>query len=217
MSLSGFTFTTRARPFVELGVGDSRTDVGNAIWDGSHWDDPIDAHWAGTEPLWVDMTCESHGIETAVGHARSTDVFGPGTCSLTVSNATGWADPQRTGDEPPLLGLRPGRALRIGVDHNTLGRVVLWRGFVDETEPRFDPVHGSVVDISGIDALGEVGRVELGQLAAAVGAGELAQARMTRIPTAARWPATKRSLAATGVPLLGTALGPGRGPARPGR
>jgi hypothetical protein len=208
VTLATFTFTDRVRPFVELGVGDSRTDIGVGRWDQSHWDNATDATWAGTEPLWLDVTCDSHSVETSIGRQRVTDAFAPGTATLTLANTSGWADPQPPSDDLTLMSVRPGRAIRVGVDHDTLGRRVLFRGFVDRSEPRYDPTFTDVVDLSCIDALGEVGRVQLAAVAdPGVGAGENAGSRIHRYLNAAKWPVAKRSIVGTGVTMSATTFG----------
>ena len=208
MSLPRFTFTTRARPFLEIGVGDPRIDTGVGRWDVAHWDNAADATWSGVEPLWLDYTCESFEVATSIGRQRVTDAFSPGTASVMLRNLTGWADPHPPGTDPALLTLRPGRAIRVGVDHTTLGRRVLFRGFIDRTEPRYDPSGHDVVALSAIDALGEVGRVNLAAVAdPGVGAGELAGTRFHRILDAAKWSTHKRSLMQTGVAMAATTFG----------
>ena len=157
MSLPRFTFTSRAAPFIEVGVGDVRTDLGVARWDVAHWDDTEDATWSGSEPLWVDETCHGYAIELAAGRQRNTDTFAPATATIVLDNTSGWAD-------ETLLTLRPGRAMRIGIDHTTLGRVVLFNGIVDAVAQTYTPESGDSVEISALCALGEVGRVELADL-----------------------------------------------------
>ena len=65
MSLAEFTFTDRARPFVEVGIGDTRVPVGLGRWDLSHWDDP-NTTWGGGEPFWVDISCDVYQLRLRV-------------------------------------------------------------------------------------------------------------------------------------------------------
>ena len=144
--------------------------------------------------MWLDICCDVHEAEHALGRQRATDRFEPGSASLVLDNRTGWADPTPPAGDPALLSLRTGRSIRLGIEHATLGRIWKWRGFVDAVEPRYDPVLHDVVDVSAVCALAEVGRVPLAALAAPVGDGELAGTRINRILNAARWLANKRAI-----------------------
>jgi len=100
----------------------------------------------------------------------------------------------------------PGRQFRYGVDTPT-GRHVLFRGYVDETVPVYQPYGTDVVQCSCIDALGEAGRAALDPLSAPVGAGETVDVRIGRILDARQWPLNYRDLMPTSVRLLGADLG----------
>lgn len=151
--------------------------------------DAGDAHWSGFEPEWFDVTCDVINLELAVGRARTTDRFEVGTATLTLSNEEGRYDLHLPAPLPgALLSLVPGRAMRIGVEHAVLGQMWLWRGYIDDVIPSYDPVEHDVMRINGIDPVGEVGRVQLAALAdPGVGASERSDARIKRILTAAAW------------------------------
>lgn len=204
MSLPSFDFTNRCRPFLELGVGDSRVPGNGARWDVQRWDQP-DALWSGEEPVWQDVTCQAFDVRIEMGRDRSTDRFIVGTLTVVASNLTGWADlvPPDPGDINTLM-LRPGRSIRFGVDHVDLGRVVLFRGFVDVVDPTYEP-GSNVVRLECIDALGEVGRTDL-SAADPAGGGEPPDRRIARVLDAIPWPESKRHLDATSTPLLAAAL-----------
>ena len=206
MSLARFTFSNRARPVIEFGVGDSRIDINAGRWNVTHWDSPT-APWAGTEPAWLDITCITFDASTSYGRQRTTDRFAPGTASLTMSNMAGWANPNPPSGTPMWLQLRPGCPLRIGVDHIDLGMVWLWRGYVDVVEPQFDPSLGDIANVSAVCALGEAGRVWTAELPAAVGVNESADMRFTRILNEARWPTAFRSLEPVSTQMLATGFG----------
>ena len=206
MSLARFTFTNRARPIIELGVGDNRIDTAGGRWQVSYWDNPT-AIWAGTEPLWLDITCITYDVTTTLGRQRTTDQFAPGTASLTMSNVAGWADPNPPAGTPAFEQIRPGCPLRIGIDHATLGIIWLWRGFVDAVEPEFLPGVGDVANISAVCALGEAGRVWTAELPEVVGDGDTASMRFNRILNAAEWPIGARSIEAVATPMLPTVFG----------
>ena len=201
MGLPRFTFTDRAAPFIELGVGDTRTDVGVARWDVAHWDNATDATWSGSEPLWIDQTCHGYTIEVQAGRQRNVDTFAPATVTVVLDNQSGWAD-------ATLLTLQPGRPLRVGVDHVVSGRHILFRGIIDAVTPSYTPTAGDTVELSAVCALGEVGRVGLEDLGdPGVGGTETADIRVHRILNAARWPMPHRDVAVSGVACLPTRLG----------
>lgn len=205
MSLAEFSFTSRARPIVEIGVGDTRLPVGQARWDVQRWD-AADALWAGSEPTWLDVTCEVRSVDCEYGRRRSTDRFVAGAATIVVDNASGWADPVPP-STPLALTMRPGRAIRVGIDHETLGRCWRYRGFIDAVDPTYDPVDTDTVTLSCLDALGEVNRAKMVPLADPVGNGETASARISRILTRAMWRANQRDIAPTSVTVVGSTLG----------
>lgn len=203
MSLPRFTFTSRARPWLQVGVGDSRVPIGQARWQTSRWSDPA-ATWAGIEPTWLDVSCEAFRCRCEYGRRRSTDRFVPGVATIEVNNASGWADPHAT-DDPALLAMRPGRAIRFGVDHATLGRVVLWRGFIDAMTPTYDPSVPDSVTMQCVDALGEVNRAKLADQPARP-AGETVAARIAHLLQAIGWPASKSIVGASSMHLIAAEL-----------
>lgn len=204
MTLGEFTFTTRARPVVEIGVGDSRVDSGSAQWDQARWDDKFST-WVGSEPLWYDVTCDTQRTECSYGRAATTDRFVPGTATVLVDNSSGWADPTTT-KNPNILTVRPGRAIRFGVEHAVLGTRWRFRGFIDAMRPTYLPNGNDAVELSCVDALGEVNRARLVPLAAPCPV-EAGRPRVTRILDLASWPQGKRDLWASATMLLGSTLG----------
>lgn len=204
MTLPRFAFTSRATPFLEIGVGDSRVPTGQAVWDVARWDAST-SKWAGSEPTWLDYTCDAFAFEWEYGRPRTTDRFVPGTMTVEVNNATGWADPSADID-PASLSMRPGRAIRIGVQHQTLGKVVLFRGFIDALRPTYSPSDPDHVTITAIDALGEVNRAKFAGSDVEVGAGEGVSARILRILSLAQWPIGKAAIDDAYTPLVGDML-----------
>jgi hypothetical protein len=197
-------------PIVQLGIGDTRQPVPQAgRWDVSHWDSATDAHWAALEPQWLDITCDVHGVDTRLGHERTLDRWEVGTALIDASNATGWADVLAQVDDPALIALRPGRQIRWGARIDATGEVVWrFRGYIDTHSATYRGLHLDLdaAQLSCIDALGEVGRVQLGRLVAPVGAGESMTARVHRILDAAAWHADRRAIAAVPVAMIGTDL-----------
>jgi hypothetical protein len=204
VSIPTFTFTDRARPFLEIGIGDSRIPTGQALWDVAKWDAPT-ALWAGTEPTWLDFTCEGFSFDFELGRPRTTDRFVAGSLTIEVDNRSGWADPEATAD-PASLSMRPGRALRIGVDHDVYGHVVLFRGIIDALRPTYEPADRDRVTLQVIDVLGEVNRAKFAGQGTPVGAGETVTQRLDRILTLANWPDTLRVLDNATTAVIGDEL-----------
>ena len=205
MAMERFTWTTRARPIVQIGVGDSRIGGSGARWDVARWDDPS-ATWAGTEPTWLDITCDTISARCEYGRQRSTDRYVPGTATVVVWNPTGWADPFAA-TSPGDLSMRPGRAIRFGVWHQSFGERWLFRGFVDAMDPTYDPTDPDTVAFQCLDALGEVNRAKVPPLDPPVGDGDTVDQRIARLLDAANWPAPNRDLAPSGTALVATDLG----------
>jgi hypothetical protein len=200
MTLTRFEFTRRARPIMEVGIGSSVIDESAALWDVALWD-AVTSTWNGDEPLWRDVACDGIDAHIELGRGRITDAFPVGTAFVTVDNTSGWADPSTDPDVSGTLTLRPGRGIRIGVEHQTFGTKWLYRGFIDSIEPVDDPEDWSTVRLVCIDALGEAGRAKLPSTEES-GAGEQARIRFTRILDAIQWPSTKRSVSVSAIRVL---------------
>jgi hypothetical protein len=205
MALAEFTFTSRARPVIEIAVGDVRTAVGTARWDTARWDNPA-ATWAGDNPDWLDVTCHGMRFTCEYGRQRTTDRFIPGVATVIVTNATGWADPD-TVDEPGVLSMRPGRAIRLGVVHAVYGYRCLFRGFIDAIVPMYDADELDVVQLDCVDALAEVNRAKLKPISSPSYAGESASARTTRILDLAQWSASARDIRPSSELLTASDMG----------
>jgi hypothetical protein len=205
MPLADFVFTDRARPIVELGIGNSSIGGTSGVWDVSRWD-TAPAYWAASEPSWYDITCDTISVECAYGRPRTIDRFVAGTATVIVDNASGWADPANS-DAPGELTVRPGRAIRFGVEHVELGVCWLFRGIVDAMTPTYHPTAHDAVQLNVVDALGEVNRAKMIPLTAPVGAGETSTARVGRILSRALWPSSKRDLWPSSTKLVASDIG----------
>jgi len=194
-------------PVVELGVGDIRGGTAQAKWDVSHWD-TAGSLWAGSEPSWLDITCDVISVASHVGRERSISRFDPGTCTVVATNSTGWADILHDATNPAALSLRPGRQIRWGVRRGTDPPVWKWRGFIDAHAANYDGQTSDTdtVTLTCIDALGEVGRVALSKVDPPVGAGETATTRIGRILDAAGWRTEWRDVQASSTAMLPTDL-----------
>lgn len=221
MSAPAIEAVPRATPVVHLGVGASYNPTGTGIWgsgpsdaDASSWgadaSDPDAGKWRGDNPLWLDISCYVHEVETFAGRERSTESFDVGTAVVTVKNDTGWADyPPTNADLPtdPLLEVIPGREIRVGVRLDDGDPVFFWRGTLDRTAPGYAPNVGDIVTLEAIDAKGDAGRASVESLDVEVGVGETAGQRVARILNAIGWPTTRRAIDGSSVLLLGTTLG----------
>jgi hypothetical protein len=205
VSLAAFTWTTRARPVVELGVGDSRIPTGQATWSHAYWDTDGD-RWAGNEPTWHDITCDTISLRCEYGRRHTTDRFVPGLATVVVNNETGWADPNAVGD-PTVLTIRPGRPIRFGVVHAVYGTRWLYRGFVDAVVPQYVPNGTDTVQFDCVDALGEVNRGKLIPQGVPIGDGEPVSTRLNAVLDQANWPAVKRDIWPTSIALVGDEMG----------
>ena len=206
MSLAAFDWTTRVRPIVEVGIGITRVPTTNAArWDVGRWDSASSV-WAGTQPSWWDITCDVRSFRCEYGRAATVDRFVPGVANVVLDNASGWADPS-TNPDPTVLTMRPGREIRLGVVHEVYGTRWLFRGFVDAMEPRYLPTDTDTVELSCVDALGEVNRAKVVPSATPVGAGETVNVRIARLLDLAKWASDRRRLDATGETLVGDDLG----------
>jgi hypothetical protein len=195
-------------PIVEIGIGQTYGDVQAGRWDIAKWDDAA-AHWSGTEPSWVDVTCDVRAVDSTVGHDRTLDAWDVGTCTITLDNASGWADLVLNPLTPGQLDMRPGRSIRWGV-RDLVTNMVTWRfrGFIDAMRSTYvgPSALSDTAVLECVDALGEVARTHLTKVDPLVGDGEGANARLHRILDAAGWRAEWRDIAASNVPLVGTDL-----------
>ena len=207
VTLSALALTSRWRPIVEIGTGDTRTPVGVGVWGASLWCDP-GARWNGSVPLWLVVSCYVHEITTDTGRDVSVDRFTPGTCHVTADNTDGWA----TDLTDPATAVRAGRQLRVSIGDNVTGaRTPLWRGFIDARTPTFTGSDPDRVTFAAVDALAELGLYTPPAPAPApVGAGESGDARFVRMIAAAGWPT---AWVGGGRPVTGH---DGRTPVRPG-
>jgi len=203
MSTPAFSFTSRARPICEIGIGSAQVPTGNARWDVAYWDD-FASTWAGDEPTWRDVSCYAQFADGIIGRGRITDPFPVGTLDIAFDNRDGWADPVLT-EVDGVLSIRPGRPIRLGVDHVDFGRCWLYRGFIDGVEPMFDPEEPDGVMFRCVDALGEAGRAKLAQVAV-TGADETVDQRVTRILDLVPWLASKRIVDTSSTELVGAVL-----------
>jgi len=190
VAVSHFSFSSQVRPICQIGMSTTRQ----------------------AEPSsWLDVSCHVHEAELFRGRERFNDRFEPGTASVTFANDTGWADLGGTYADVAAAELRPGRQIRIGVwGPWTAGTAPftrwLYRGYIDQATPAYDPTLHDIVTVNCIDALGEAGTSTAPQ-GAHQGVNETVSQRINRVLDAVGWWGTKRKIAATTTTVQGTSLG----------
>ena len=190
MADPAFTFTDQIRPVCEIGMSDVRE----------------------AEPdTWLDVSCHVHEVEIFRGRERFSDHFMPATASITFDNRSGWGD--LVGAPLIVAGqtLRPARPIRVGVsgvfDDDTVESTRwLYRGWIDQATPAYDPVLHDVVTVNCIDAFGEAGQSVAPQ-GAEQGVNETVTARVNRVLDAVGWFPAKRKMATVATTVQGTPLG----------
>jgi hypothetical protein len=196
------------RPVMQLAVGDVDVDQGQAVYDTARYNDAPDATYSGPNAQWADDSCDVVEATTFYGRQRSIDAFDVGTAVLRVANPDGLWDYPPTVDDATVLTLRPGRQIRVGV---VIGKVLapvwLWHGWIDATQPGYDPAAGDYVAVNAVCAKGEAGRCDAARLDAAVGDGESVTARMGRYATVAQFPSHRRQFDESPTKLVGTSMG----------
>ena len=194
MAAPAIVGVTRARPRIDLGVGDSRDAQGLGQWQPA-------AGNAAEHPLAVgggddrDVDVERRGTVLGGRHLlrhRDRNVYrsGPGRRTVggrhrhhRVGQRVGVGRlPADVGSEPVRLdgASGPPGACRRRRRRRRAGRVVAWLGRRRPT-PGFDAEYGDIVTLECIDAKGEVGRVDIAAVDPPVGAGEAIHARLDRI------------------------------------
>jgi hypothetical protein len=200
MTQSRIVTAPGVRPVMQVAVGDIETPT--AVYDVSRYDQ---ARYDDLDADWFDDTCDVIDATTYYGRQRTSDVFDVGTATLRVANPDGLWDYPATSDLTPLQ-LRPGRQIRVGVVVDGSAPHWLWHGWIDGTEPGYDPAVGDVVTVTAICAKGESGRVEAAKLAEPL-PNETATSRMVRLANEAGFPAHRRRFAESSTMLAGTQMG----------
>ena len=118
MTVSSIAAIPGLQPFVQLGAFTSGIPIPGSLWDTVTWDAPA-AVWEGgqgyIDPPWHDITCDVNAVEINAGRDRSIDRWQVGNATITLNNATGWADVLPPTDDPMAFEVRPGRQIRFGV------------------------------------------------------------------------------------------------------
>lgn len=209
----------RARPIVEIGVGSTNTPAGGAAWQpaaggpvDTRWQTPGDPitpedTWVGRDPYWWDVTCDVLDVETSIVRERANAMWEVATATITVRNATGWADYPPPDPAQTFLTVRPGRPIRVMASIDDGAAEYVWGGYIDVQTPTFDASDGESVQLDCIDAKGESGRAQLPALTTAVGGGETAAQRIGRYLNLIGWPSWRRDLTPTSSTLEATKMG----------
>ena len=199
------------QPFVQLGAFTSGIPVPGSLWDTVTWDSPA-AVWEGgqgyIDPPWLDITCDVNAVEINTGRDRSIDRWQVGNATLTLNNATGWADVLPWSNDSLAFEVRPGRQIRFGVSVDGAAPRWLYRWFIDSVDPAYEPMQESdIVTVACVDAKGQVGKISVAETATPVGAGDTPNVRINRVLDAVSWPPGARDIVPSGVPLIETSFG----------
>ena len=178
--------------------------------------EPPDDRWAGTEPTWLDITCDVHDIELDSGRDRTISRWQVGTASITVDNSSGVYDVNVAPTSPAVLSVRPGRQIRVGmwIDTPGSGGIVqtsfhlLGRWWIDAANPTYDPTLHDIIELSCVDAKGQAGKVDIGKVDdPGMGAAETVDARIHRVLDAAAWQSAYRDVTPSAITVQATTLG----------
>ena len=147
------------------------------------------------DPIWTDITCDVNAVEINTGRDRSIDRWQVGNATLTLNNATGWADVVPSSDDSLAFEVRPGRQIRFGVAVDGGAPRWLYRWFIDSVDPSYEPAQETdTVTVACVDAKGHVGKIAAAKTATPVGAGDTADVRINRVLDAVLWPPGARDL-----------------------
>lgn len=190
---------------VELGTGETFDPTLGTTWGAARWGDP-GAHWAGVEPLWVDVTCHFRNVELQGGVDYTVGRFTAGSAQLVADNGDGWASLM----VEQAMGIRVRRQVRVvatiqagplaGTD------VPLFRGFIDAITPTYLAGARPGVQFDCVDALSIFAADDPLELGAPVGAGDLSGQRIGRLLDRVGWPATMRDLDTGQVEVQATTM-----------
>ncbi len=156
-----------------------------ARWNLSRWDTPA-ATWAGNAPR-LDVSCDVISVSLGVGRDLPLDRFRPGAATVLLDDPHGIYSPWKTAGGDVYGAIRPGIdvVVWIVIDGVVYPRFV---GIVDSIEDAFpDPGTGAHrVTFTAHDYLSLLAAYDGVELPA-VGAGDLAGARLDRIATNAQY------------------------------
>ena len=111
MTATSIAAVAGLEPFVQLGAFTSGIPVPGSAWDAVTWDAP-EAIWEGghgyIDPPWTDITCDVNAVEINTGRDRSIDRWQVGNATLTLNNASGWADVLPWSNDSLAFEVRPG-------------------------------------------------------------------------------------------------------------
>lgn len=184
-----------------LGVGSVQP---GAVWDAATWDFNT---WQQSDTSlgnWTDVTCDAFEITSGAGTSGADGVVSRWEAATFAFSLAGdqW-DPG--GPYAGLLG--PGLPVRFR--WRPAGSTT-WHpgflGYVDDDGFDYDPITERA-HVAATDGTRIFVNWNKGELAAPVGGGETAAARVTRVADRIRWPAAARDISPGGVALASSILG----------
>lgn len=154
------------------------------------WTDSVTVEWSpasdpfATSPTWVDITSLVEAVSISRGRGSAFDLYGAGSCSITVSNRLGTID--------PTVWYR-WRQIRVTCAATGPVTNVLFRGFIEEVlHDQGGRAQFATATIQATDLMGVLSRYEY--VASSVPA-ELSGARVNRVLTALGVPSAWKSVA----------------------
>jgi len=170
----------------------------------------LDTATLGPDTVWTDISAYVHrlAIDRGANRVESSILRSEaGTCTIDLNNSDRRFDPTNLSGPYVSAGVTqvtPMRAIRVRATWNGV-TYDLFRGFADEWHIDYDPPRYSLCTLRCTDAtkvLANYDRVAVG----AVGGGEAAGARVTRILDSGSWSASDRSIATGDTTMQATTL-----------
>lgn len=159
-----------------------------SLWGVARWDEET---W--TTLGWADLTADVRGLRWERGQDEPYGRPRVGTLDLTLDNNDTRFSPWNPTPPAGTGYFSPGTMIRVSVHSDTDTRAAGWlpqfTGFVSAwSESYADPTGADVfVDVTAVETLRDLAEIDDNALAAPVGAGEGAEARIERLLDAAAW------------------------------
>lgn len=163
----------------------------------------VELWWDGD---WHTVTADVVQVETNRASRRTRGAvreWSPGTFRVVLNSAETRYDPVA------LPELRPGAPIRISFDGGA-GAQRVFTGEVEDIQPGFDDMpHWATIELTGVDAMGAISRVNIPEESPAVGLGDTIADRLDRVLDEIGWPNDRRAIPPGGVELAATSFGVG--------
>lgn len=174
-------------PAVTVEFGFSTVSSQSSVWSTGTWNT---AKWSGRDVVWTDVSNYLRSVSTDRGKNRDTDAFPAGTCQIVLSNAdarftpANLSGPYVADGKTKIVPKVPVR-VRATWDGTTYG---IFFGRVNSWQDDY-PGQGKdcITTVTCQDVLADLAAIDVAELLAAVGTGEQAGQRISRILNSAGW------------------------------